>query len=89
VLRFWDSDALGNTDGVLTRIAEALTASQGHPSPRPSPQRGEGAGREPSPPGGSKGCREPSGPGRPSPSKGGEGRVRGPRVRGPRVRGPR
>jgi very-short-patch-repair endonuclease len=42
VLRFWDNDALGNTDGVLQRIVEALT----RPSPRPSPQRGEGDGRE-------------------------------------------
>jgi very-short-patch-repair endonuclease len=42
VLRFWNNDALGNTDGVLQRIAQALT---GRPSPRPSPQRGEGGGR--------------------------------------------
>ena len=48
VLRFWDNDALANTDGVLQRIAEALTAAR--PSPRPSPQRGEGRG-EPSPKG--------------------------------------
>ena len=41
VLRFWDNDALANTDGVLQRIAEAMTAA---PSPRPSPQRGEGEG---------------------------------------------
>ena len=38
VLRFWDNDALTNTDGVLVRIAQALAG----PSPRPSPQRGEG-----------------------------------------------
>ncbi len=43
VLRFWDNDALANTDGVLQRIAEALRAAG--PSPRPSPQRGEGEGR--------------------------------------------
>ena len=43
VLRFWNNDALANTDGVLQRIAEALIA---RPSPRPSPQRGEGEGRE-------------------------------------------
>jgi len=43
VLRFWSSEALGNTDGVLQRIARALIAC---PSPRPSPQRGEGEGRE-------------------------------------------
>jgi very-short-patch-repair endonuclease len=41
VLRFWNNEALGNTDGVLQRIAETLTA---RPSPRPSPQRGEGGG---------------------------------------------
>ncbi len=39
VLRFWDNDALGNTDGVLGTIARALGRL---PSPRPSPQRGEG-----------------------------------------------
>ena len=44
VLRFWDNDALTNTDGVLQRIAEAMSAAR--PSPRPSPQRGEGEGRE-------------------------------------------
>jgi very-short-patch-repair endonuclease len=43
VLRFWDNDALGNTDGVLQRIAGALSSAR--PSPRPSPQRGEGEGR--------------------------------------------
>jgi very-short-patch-repair endonuclease len=42
VLRFWDNEALGNTDGVLQRIAEALTTTAVRPSPRPSPQRGEG-----------------------------------------------
>ncbi|MFI5327164.1 MAG: endonuclease domain-containing protein [Candidatus Rokuibacteriota bacterium] len=41
VLRFWDNDALVNTDGVLQRIAEALSATATLPSPRPSPQRGE------------------------------------------------
>jgi adenine-specific DNA-methyltransferase len=40
VLRFWDNEALGNTSGVLERIAQVLTA----PSPRPSPQGGEGEG---------------------------------------------
>jgi very-short-patch-repair endonuclease len=43
VLRFWDNDALANTDGVLQRIAETLSSAR--PSPRPSPQRGEGEGR--------------------------------------------
>ncbi len=49
VLRFWGNEALANTDGVLQRIAQALTA----PSPRPSPQGGEGEG-EPSPPQGER-----------------------------------
>jgi len=43
VVRFWDNDALVNTDGMLQRIAEALSSPR--PSPRPSPQRGEGEGR--------------------------------------------
>ena len=42
VLRFWNNEALGNTDGVLQRVAEALVA---RPSPRLSPRRGEGEGR--------------------------------------------
>ncbi|HSE05417.1 MAG TPA: endonuclease domain-containing protein [Methylomirabilota bacterium] len=42
VLRFWDNDVLGNTDGVLVRITEALAT---RPSPRPSPRRGEGEGQ--------------------------------------------
>jgi very-short-patch-repair endonuclease len=41
VVRFWDNEALANADGVLQRIAQALTT----PSPRPSPQGGEGEGR--------------------------------------------
>jgi very-short-patch-repair endonuclease len=45
LLRFWDNDALGNTDGVLQRITEALSPTYTRPSPRPSPQRGEGDGR--------------------------------------------
>jgi hypothetical protein len=45
VLRFWDDEALANTDGVLQRIAQALSSAQTRPSPRPSPQRGEGEGR--------------------------------------------
>jgi hypothetical protein len=87
VLRFWDNEALGNRDGVLQRVAEAL----GSPSPRPSPQRGEGEGRQPSPPEGEGEGRQPSPPkGRetnPRPRRGrgqgegdeiggGEGRVR-------------
>jgi len=42
VLRFWDNEALGNADGVVERIAQAL--SHAGPSPRPSPRRGEGEG---------------------------------------------
>ena len=42
VLRFWNNETLGNTDGVLRRIAQVLAA---RPSPRPSPQGGEGGGR--------------------------------------------
>ena len=45
VLRFWDNDALSNTNGVLQRIAEAVAATVARPSPRPSPRRGEGEGR--------------------------------------------
>jgi adenine-specific DNA-methyltransferase len=45
VLRFWDNDALANTDGVLQRIAEVVSPTFASPSPRPSPQRGEGEGR--------------------------------------------
>jgi len=42
MLRFWNNEALGNSDGVLERIAQVLAA---RPSPRPSPRRGEGGGR--------------------------------------------
>jgi len=45
VLRFWDNDALANPDGVLQRIAQQLNPMHPRPSPRPSPQRGEGGGR--------------------------------------------
>jgi len=41
VIRFWNNDVLGNTDGVVTRIREALRAA-GTPLPDPPPQRGEG-----------------------------------------------
>jgi len=46
VLRFWDNEALANTEGVLQRIAAALSPTFASPSPRPSPRRGEGEGRE-------------------------------------------
>jgi very-short-patch-repair endonuclease len=75
VLRFWDNEALSNTNGVLQRIAEALSSAG--PSPRPSPQRGEGEGRETLArqrgEGGGRGTLAP---------EGGEGRVRGSEVRG-------
>ena len=37
-VRFWNNEVLGNTEGVLDRIADLLP-----PSPQPSPTRGEGA----------------------------------------------
>lgn len=41
VMRFWNSDVMENTIGVLEAIREALS-----PSPQPSPrERGEGEGR--------------------------------------------
>ena len=46
VLRFWNHDIIGNPDGVLQVIAEALDTP--HPAPAvpesPSPSRGEGIG---------------------------------------------
>ena len=39
VIRFWNNEVLENTEGVLETIARELTTA---PSPRPSPQRGEG-----------------------------------------------
>jgi len=38
VLRFWDNDVLSDTEAVLQKIADELK----HPSPQPSPSRGEG-----------------------------------------------
>jgi very-short-patch-repair endonuclease len=40
VLRFWNNDVLGNTEGVLTAILSALSGD--HPIPNPSPFKGEG-----------------------------------------------
>jgi very-short-patch-repair endonuclease len=44
VLRYWDNDVLGNTDGVLEQIRVTLT-QENHPHPfpaeRPSPVEGE------------------------------------------------
>jgi very-short-patch-repair endonuclease len=46
VLRFWNHDVLRNIDGVLTKLATALSASPPHPARasrgHPSPTRGEG-----------------------------------------------
>ena len=39
VIRFWNNEVLGNTDGVVTRIREALHAA-GTPLPDPPPQGG-------------------------------------------------
>jgi very-short-patch-repair endonuclease len=39
VLRFWNNEVLGNTEGVISAIRSALNA---HPPPHPSPARGEG-----------------------------------------------
>jgi very-short-patch-repair endonuclease len=44
ILRFWNHDALGNTEGVLETIARALGYLDTGPSPRPSPPGGEGEG---------------------------------------------
>jgi very-short-patch-repair endonuclease len=43
VLRFWNNDVMGNSDGVYSVIDEALTAASEHlapPTPAPSPQGG-------------------------------------------------
>jgi very-short-patch-repair endonuclease len=40
VLRFWDNQVFSNTEGVLETIRDALLTP--HPSPCPSPLRGEG-----------------------------------------------
>jgi very-short-patch-repair endonuclease len=41
VLRFWNNDVLGETEGVLEAIKRELERAA--PPPRPSPARGEGA----------------------------------------------
>ena len=43
VLRFWNNDVLGNTEGVVETIRSALAR---HPPPHPSPARGEGGKRK-------------------------------------------
>ena len=50
VLRFWNNEILGNIDGVLAVIAQALgdaAVRQHSPSPQPSPSEGEGANAVP------------------------------------------
>ena len=42
VLHFWNNDVLGNTEGVLQTIQQALEANTPHPNP---PPRGRGYGR--------------------------------------------
>lgn len=46
VLRFWNNDVLGNTEGVLVTIMQALGET---PPPQPSPVKGEGENRKPFP----------------------------------------
>lgn len=41
VLRFWDNEVLTNTEAVLQKIVNELN----HPSPLPSPSRGEGVAK--------------------------------------------
>ena len=41
VIRFWNNELWNNEEAVLERILETLQAL--HPSPRPSPGKGEGA----------------------------------------------
>jgi very-short-patch-repair endonuclease len=48
VLRFWNNEVMGNLEGVLQRVVEAVEewerGAAPSPRPRPSPLRGEGAG---------------------------------------------
>jgi len=46
VLRFWNNELLGNPDGVWALIDAAL--HDRHPTPNPSPSRGEGNSKLPS-----------------------------------------
>ncbi len=49
VLRLWNNDVLGNTDGVVAAIRSALARHPPHamhPPPQPSPARGEGGKRK-------------------------------------------
>ena len=44
VLRFWNNDVLGNIDGVLETIIDALRVAPPTPDPSPPRERGEGSG---------------------------------------------
>ncbi len=46
VLRFWNNEVLGNTDGVMMVVCEALGIVPGHPTPAPAPSRGGENGEE-------------------------------------------
>ena len=46
VLRFWNSDVLGNIEGVLETIVDALPVAPPTPDPSPPRERGEGNGRD-------------------------------------------
>ena len=46
VIRFWNNDVIGNIEGVLTTIQQALEQPPPHPNPL-RPKGGEGAGSEP------------------------------------------
>ena len=48
VLRFWNNEVLGNSDGVVTAILEALGWRR-HPHPNPPPHAGRGKNRSPPP----------------------------------------
>ena len=79
VIRFWDSEPLSNTEGVLLRISEALGVEGPSPSPCPLPEGErvpEGTSTS------SPKVERVSKPGTLSPI-GREGRVRGPKVEGP------
>ncbi len=50
ILRFWDNEALGNTDGVLERLAQALSPTHARPlTPALSPEGRGGRAGDPRP----------------------------------------
>jgi very-short-patch-repair endonuclease len=49
VIRFWDNDALSNTNGVIQRIAEALSATAAPLTPALSPEGRGGRSGDPRP----------------------------------------